>query len=1127
MLHITMCLTISGIGSNTVNLIYLTLLLLICGDIHTNPGPVFDDTLSICHLNVNSLYVRSDPNPSYKLDEIYSIYCIEKKCTIICLSETWLNPSIPDTNIELPGYDLYRRDRNDGYGGVAIYVSKTLSSSELTNMRSSVVENIWLCTNVNNMKMLVAVFYRPPNADSTHAQRFIEDFQNQLQLAYSICPKGVFISGDFNDRRYDWSSDHANSDLKNMFFDLLKVNNLHQVIQSPTHFSGRSRATVLDLFITDMPNLITGISVDSPIGLCHHCPLYITLNIKHDHKKSYSRKIWLFDKANFDHLNDYILDLPWYDILDENDDVNVNVENFYKIFIDVCSYFIPNKTVQIRPHDKPWMTGHIRRLLRKRNRYHKQYRRTQSVRYLELWRNSRKVVKSEIKKQKAQYFVNINEKLSDSKTPNKLFWKLTKSLLGFSKANEIPCLKDDAGNCFTTPLEKAEHLAHYFASQNRISPNSIPILPPLYFVTEARLSRIEIKPEVVYKILASLDGNKACGPDGIGNKFLKVCALSLAQPLSAIFQKSLDDGVFPTVWKDANLSALFKAKEKYIRSNYRPISLLSCMSKCLERCVFVELYKYCMLNNLLTWKNSGFKLLDSTVLQLISLVHKMYENLDKGRNISIIFLDVSKAFDRVWHHGLIFKLKAFGIWGPLLQWFESYLSNRRQRVIIDGQCSTWYNTFAGVPQGSILGPLLFLIYMNDIVNYVTCDIRLFADDTCIFDINDNADVSFSKLNSDLVSLQGWAKQWCISFNPSKTVYMHMNRKTNMLPHAPLYFNGTVLTYVDSHKHLGVFLDDKLNWERHITYIIDKVSNRLNAMRRVQFVLPRTCLETIYKCMVLPVVDYADVLYPVLSKSQNSRLESVQRQAALICTKAYQRTPNILLLNELGWENLCVRRRYHALIIMYKIQNGITPEYLSSICPPRRSNVVPYALRNDSNLLTFFCKYVTYRRSFFPVAVTLWNELGDTVKSCFTLHAFKLKLKEHMLTKRCKLFSLFDGREAINHTRLRLGLSGLNGQRFMFNFITYSLCHQCQFENESVEHYLLYCQCYAAQRQSLFITLDDIYTDLAKPHRTLQSRRNILSCVKILLNGDNSLTLTKNVDIFKAVQNYIKDTKRLL
>ena len=737
--------------------LFLILLLLSCGDIHPNPGPNTGEnncctkTLSVCHLNVNSLYVRSDSNPGYKLDEIYSSLCLADKYDVICISETWLNPSIPNSNVELPAYSLYRRDRSDGYGGVAVYVTKSIISIHVTELNSTVSENIWVRLKINLKNAYVGTFYRAPNSVALHVSDFIDDFQNQLGIVYSLKPDLLCIVGDFNDRRASWTPNHRNSDMKNIFYDTVMSNGLSQLISVPTYFTDTS-SSLLDLVITDRTSLVQSSGVMSPIGLCHHCPVFCVFNLAYAVDKCYTRDIWLYDRAHFNDLNDYILDLPWQIILDSTTSLDDTVKHFTNILTDVCKHFIPNKSVLVRPNDKPWMTGTLRRLLRKRDRLHRVYRRTQNVIFLERWKVARRVVKAEIRKQKRIHSDNITTKLLNPSTPSKTFWKITKSLLGFNKKTEIPTLSDSYGNQYITAPDKAEHLAKYFACQSSLPLENVPLLPTFCYVTNSRLGRIIVTPEIVYKILCSLDINKAVGPDNISNHVLKKCALSLSDPLSEIFNQSLSEGVFPTEWKYANVSPLFKSNDSHIRENYRPISLLSCVSKCLECCVFMYLYKYCVANNLLTWRNSGFKHRDSTVYQLIGLVHMLHDSINKGKTVTMVFLDISKAFDKVWHEGLLFKLKTFGIEGSLLLWFRSYLDNRRQRVIIKGQASPWHDTNAGVPQGSILGPLLFLIFINDMENSVKSEIRMFADDTHIYDSSCDIESSIANINTDLLTL---------------------------------------------------------------------------------------------------------------------------------------------------------------------------------------------------------------------------------------------------------------------------------------------------------------------------------------------------------------------------------------
>ena len=217
-------------------------------------------------------------------------------------------------------------------------------------------------------------------------------------------------------------------------------------------------------------------------------------------------------------------------------------------------------------------------------------------------------------------------------------------------------------------------------------------------------------------------------------------------------------------------------------------------------------------NNLITSRQSGFIPGDSTVNQLAHLYHLFSEALDKKKDIRIVFCDISKAFDRVWHKGLLYKLENIGIRGPLLQWFKNYLSNRQQRVIINGNESSWGDILAGVPQGSVLGPLLFLVYINDICTDINSEIRLFADDTTIFIFVDNPEESAVIINNDLAKMSEWAKKWLVNFSPSKTKALLISSKNDAAVHPPLVFDGTILEEISNHKHLGLTLQDDLQVE---------------------------------------------------------------------------------------------------------------------------------------------------------------------------------------------------------------------------------------------------------------------------------------------------------------------------
>ncbi len=410
-------------------------------------------------------------------------------------------------------------------------------------------------------------------------------------------------------------------------------------------------------------------------------------------------------------------------------------------------------------------------------------------------------------------------------------------------------------------------------------------------------------------------------------------------------------GVFPNKWKESFISPVFKKAARYIKENYRPVSLLSCVSKIMERVVFNGLYNFFKDNGILTPRNSGFKERDSTINQLIHLCDNIYHGLDDSKDVCLVFLDVSKAFDKVYHPALLHKLESYGIEGDLLAWLASYLKGRRQKVVINGVSSDWNEINASVPQGSILGPLLFLVYVNDLVDDLISTPYLFADDTSLFMTIDplNVDRTFNQVNRDLSLLSEWAWQWRVTFNASKTVYMIITNKTQDQNYPDLYLDGTKLTKVISHKHLGVTLTHNMKWGIHIDAAISKANIRLHGIRRIRFLITREARILLYKALVLPVLEYGNILYDNCSMYLKQRLESVQRQAALVCTCAFRNAGYTNLLTELGWPSLEERRKYFRLTTMYKMVNSHVPEYLCNLAPATVGARVNYNLRNGANL----------------------------------------------------------------------------------------------------------------------------------------------------------------------------------
>ena len=336
----------------------------------------------------------------------------------------------------------------------------------------------------------------------------------------------------------------------------------------------------------------------------------------------------------------------------------------------------------------------------------------------------------------------------DSATSAKMYWSILKALLN---NKEIPCIPPlfHEGKYVIDFKKKAELFNSFFVKQCSIIQNSSKLPFTLNKKTNNSISSITFNRNDIAAIIRSLDPNKAHGYDMISIRMLKICDKSICKPLELIFQSCIKHGKFPNEWKMANVVPVHKKSDKQILENYRPVSLLPICGKVFERLMYNSLFEYFIQNNLISPYQSGFKPGDSCTNQLISITHKIYQSFDDGFEARGVFLDISRAFDKVWHDGLIYKLKQNGVAGDLLDTLTNFLKERKQRVVLNGQYSTWSNVEAGVPQGSIFGPLLFLVYINDLPENLVSNPKLFADDTSLFSVIRNKHLSAQNLNEDL------------------------------------------------------------------------------------------------------------------------------------------------------------------------------------------------------------------------------------------------------------------------------------------------------------------------------------------------------------------------------------------
>ena len=417
------------------------------------------------------------------------------------------------------------------------------------------------------------------------------------------------------------------------------------------------------------------------------------------------------------------------------------------------------------------MTAEVKRVLLEKGKvcdhYVKNGRRDQDYgSLLEAQAKCRKAVKDA----KKLHFSNLANSLNDPDIGQKRYWSIINQFLHRKKISRIPPVRNTADVLVTDTPEKANIFNLFFADQcSLIDTDSV--LPPESFNTNLRLNTVIFDESKILTFIQELNTNKAHGWDNVSIQMVKLCGESLVKPLMEIFQLSLDSGIFPEIWKKANVVPVFKNKgDKSAVKNYRPVSLLPIFGKIFEKILYDTIYGYFKGNHLFSDCQSGFRKGDSCVSQLLSITHEIYKGFDANPTLDTrgVFLDISKAFDRVWHDGLILKLKSFGISGSLILLIESFLSERFQRVVIDGQASEWARISAGAPQGSILGPLFFLIYINDLPNDIISKIKIFADDSSLFSLIIDQIRCANELNADLLKISEWAHQWKMSFNPDPT-----------------------------------------------------------------------------------------------------------------------------------------------------------------------------------------------------------------------------------------------------------------------------------------------------------------------------------------------------------------------
>ena len=493
-----------------------------------------------------------------------------------------------------------------------------------------------------------------------------------------------------------------------------------------------------------------------------------------------------------------------------------------------------------------------------------------------------------------------------------------------------------------------------------------------------------IQEKGVKKLLDSQNPHKASGPDQITPRFLKEMAPSITPVLTLIFQASFDQGQVPENWKRANVTPLFKKGDKSKAANYRRVSLTSNCCKIMEHIVHSHLMNFLESNNIPSDYQHGFLKKRSCETQLLVTAHDLAAGLDRHQQIDVILLDFSKAFDKVPHQRLATKLHHYGIRDQNLSWIKSFIAYRSQQVVLDWKSSSPAPVTSGVPEGTVLGPLLFLIYINDLPSRATSSVRLFANDCLLYRvIKGHQDAE--RLQADLNQFQEWEKDWQMLFNPDKCEHIRITNKRNIIQ-TSYNIHGHTLKETTQAKYLGVTIDNKLSWNSHVNQMMKRANQTTAFLRRNLSRCSKDVKAQCYKSLVRPQLEYAATTWDPYTKTNSAKVEAVQRRAARFCFNDYRQTSSVSsMMQDLEWEQLQTRRQQNKTVMMYRIVNNLVEIPANQYLTPTGVSTRGHQQR----FLPYYCSVNAYQGSFFPSAIRLWNALPVSTVSVQSMDDFKV------------------------------------------------------------------------------------------------------------------------------------------
>ena len=930
--------------------------------------------VSIGHLNIRGL--RGN------ISEV-AFLLQHSRLDILAITETHLSESIDDNEVLIDGYCIKRLDRKSRKGGgVAFLYRNNLDIRDVPKYHDDNLEALWIELVLYSQRLLLGCIYRPPDCNI-----FYDNFRIIIEKVW-LKRKNVIITGDFNS---DLLSDNGNS---RKLIQLLNSFNYKNMIKKPTRTTENTN-TLLDLLIVSNSSKIHASGVID-YAIADHKFIYAIYDLKLKRTNPSIITSQSFKNVDESQLKEDLEHAPWWACLtfEDVDDISWAWEVMFK---DIINDHATTRQVKIKRNSLPWMTSAIRKEMNKRYKLLKLCDGSpQTANYWTEYKKIRNKVSKMLKKAEVEYW---SEKFANSGS-SKEFWKNVNQVTGKSKNKKmsIGVLKDSNNNEIADDSEKATLINSYFCNIGKdlatnFSPLDCSTLHSfIYRISDPVIQDVFIDPITLDTDLKKIKPNKASGPDEISSRCLSLANTSSANGLLTVFQKCIAVCQFPNRWKTAQITPIFKKGSRQDIANYRPISLLSIPAKLLEsqvcRIIDDHLHSYALLNNC-QW---GFTKGLSTEGLLVSMTEKWRKAMDNGSIIGAIFIDFKKAFDSVSHDLISPKLHSVGISGLLHQFLVNYLTDRNQFTLVNGVKSPTQSLEYGVPQGSLLGPRLYTIYVNDLPDFVTAgELCMYADDTTIYYIGKDIVSVISSLNTIMKQILLWSSKNFLTVHPMKTEAMILSKSRFIGPLPPVRFGQGYVKIVNSTTCLGVVIDDQLNWVTHINLIKKRFNSKVSALRRMKH-LPTKVLSDIYFHTVIPSVTYGISAW---GNCSNSLLNSLNHTHARACRIIHKLSPSLddaSCLSSGNWQHIqyCYYKRI--LVLMFKVYINEAPVSIANLFTRKvttRSSRTP----NQFNIICprseFGRNSLSYRG---PV---IWNFLNRLVNiSKTSLISFKAILKKH-------------------------------------------------------------------------------------------------------------------------------------